>query len=130
VGVVHDDRVLGAWCRRQREGAGLTLRSLAKRLKISAPYLSDLEHGRRRWTPNTLAKWMAVLGDESQNEPTTTGASVAKKAGSSPLPIEKIDAAAVARLREEGLDLRRKLHDLVSYLLAKAAREESQNEPR
>ena len=41
-------RVLsGAWVRKRREKQGETLRSLARRLDISASYLSDIERGNR-----------------------------------------------------------------------------------
>lgn len=36
-----------AWLRRARKERGISLRALAKRLHISAAYLSDIELGRR-----------------------------------------------------------------------------------
>jgi len=41
---------VGDELRRLREKKGLTLRSLAKQVGVSAPFLSDVEHGRRRLT--------------------------------------------------------------------------------
>lgn len=38
---------LGRAIREAREKAGLTLRKLAERIGVSAPYLSDVERGRR-----------------------------------------------------------------------------------
>ncbi len=40
-----------AWLRAKRERAGVSLREMAKRLKISPPYLSDVELGRRNVLP-------------------------------------------------------------------------------
>jgi hypothetical protein len=37
----------GAWLRWRREAAGLDQRTLAARLRLSGPYLSDLERNRR-----------------------------------------------------------------------------------
>jgi hypothetical protein len=37
----------GAWLRWRREAAGLDQRTLAARLDVSGPYLSDLERNRR-----------------------------------------------------------------------------------
>jgi cytoskeletal protein RodZ len=50
-GVIQDDAVLGVELRKKREGIGLTLREVSRRMKISASYLCDLEHGRRIWSP-------------------------------------------------------------------------------
>lgn len=46
---------LGQRLRDLREGAGLSLRELAKAANISAPFLSDVELGRRFPTNETLA---------------------------------------------------------------------------
>lgn len=40
----------GAEARRQRQNKGVSLRALGRAMGISAPYLSDLERGRRNWT--------------------------------------------------------------------------------
>lgn len=37
----------GSWLRARREAVGLSLREMAKRLDVSAPYLSDIERNRR-----------------------------------------------------------------------------------
>jgi len=42
------DRTLGQEIRRLRTEAGFTLRKFAEMLRISAAYLSDIEHDRRR----------------------------------------------------------------------------------
>ena len=46
---------VGDEVRRLREAKGLTLRGLGAKVGLSAPYLSDVEHGRRR-----LSKLAAV----------------------------------------------------------------------
>jgi transcriptional regulator with XRE-family HTH domain len=46
---------LGQRLREMREAAGLSLREVAKAAKISAPFLSDVELGRRFPTNETLA---------------------------------------------------------------------------
>lgn len=53
-----DNALCGAEVRRWREGAELSLRQLAKRLRFTPSYLSDLEHGRRNWSLAMLhAAW-------------------------------------------------------------------------
>lgn len=48
----------GAYIRQTRDAAKMTLRELARRLDVSAPFLSDVEHGRRM-----LGKqhWLALM---------------------------------------------------------------------
>lgn len=41
------ERVNPKWLREMRQSAGISLRAMAKRLDISAPFLSDVELGRR-----------------------------------------------------------------------------------
>jgi DNA-binding transcriptional regulator YiaG len=41
----------GAWLRWFRESAGLGLRAMARRVGLSAAYLSDVERGRRNVSP-------------------------------------------------------------------------------
>lgn len=47
--------------RRLRQNKGISLRDMAKRMAISAPYLSDLELGRRDWTEEKIAAFKGVL---------------------------------------------------------------------
>lgn len=47
--------------REARLKAGLSLREMARRLKMSAPYVSDLELGRRGWTEKKIEQWAAIL---------------------------------------------------------------------
>jgi len=39
----------------------LSLRKLAKKMKISAPYLSDLERGKRNWNKDRIKKYQNNL---------------------------------------------------------------------
>ena len=48
--------------RNARAKAGKTLRRLADEAGISAPFLSDVEHGRRKFSPETEAKVRHALG--------------------------------------------------------------------
>ena len=50
-GKLPDQRELGAAMRKKRKAGGLSLRVVAKRLAFSPSYISDLELGRRMWTP-------------------------------------------------------------------------------
>lgn len=48
----------GAYIRTVRDAAKMTLRELAIRLDVSAPFLSGVEHGRRRLVKE---HWLALL---------------------------------------------------------------------
>lgn len=62
-GRVADPRAVGAELRQLRVAAGLTLRAVARELGLSAPYICDLEHGRRRWSPELKQRYLrAVAG--------------------------------------------------------------------
>src|SRR5512135_1518409 len=52
---------VGAHMYLMRRDAGLSLRETARRLKISAPYLSDMEQGKRGQTIEWLKKLDAAL---------------------------------------------------------------------
>jgi transcriptional regulator with XRE-family HTH domain len=54
---VVDDRATGEDARKYRENKGVSLRSVAKQMGISAPYLSDLELGRRNWSQTLLVRF-------------------------------------------------------------------------
>lgn len=63
----HPRRVRnGDYLRALREREGLSLREVARRLALSAPYLSDVERGRRAVTPALWAGYRAVLGGRSR----------------------------------------------------------------
>ncbi len=67
----HDEHKRnGAYARELREGRGLSLREVARRMKISAMMLSDLERGNRNWTQDTLNAWENAL-NSVLNEPSS-----------------------------------------------------------
>jgi transcriptional regulator with XRE-family HTH domain len=51
----------GELMRQAREKANLSLRDVAERMGVSAPYLSDLERGRRNWTLVTARHFQTAL---------------------------------------------------------------------
>lgn len=52
---------LGSMMREEREKAGISLREMARRLGISAPYLSDLERGNRGFRTPLQRKFRVEL---------------------------------------------------------------------
>lgn len=60
-GKVEDPAVVGAKMRKARELSGIALHSVAKRMSFSAPYISDLEHGRRSWSPYLIQAYQEAL---------------------------------------------------------------------
>jgi hypothetical protein len=48
-GRIFDSEQVGNFLRKKRESLSNSLRDVAKRMGISAPYLSDLERGNRAW---------------------------------------------------------------------------------
>jgi transcriptional regulator with XRE-family HTH domain len=53
----------GAMFRQERQEQSLSLRELARRTDLSAPYLSDLERGRRNWDDElVILYWQALKG--------------------------------------------------------------------
>lgn len=56
-----DHRSLGAALRRLREEAGIALKEAARRMDISAPYLSDLERGNRFWNEALRDKFLKAI---------------------------------------------------------------------
>jgi len=46
---------------RLRRSTRMTMREMARRLGISAPYLCDLEHGRRNWSVGWVTAYVAEL---------------------------------------------------------------------
>ena len=55
--------------RRAREAKGMTLRALARESDISAPFQSDVEHGRRRYSAEVEARVRNVLGLDPKPDP-------------------------------------------------------------
>lgn len=58
---VPDNLITGNNARLRRLHRKLSLRSLAKRIGVSAAFLSDLELGRRNWSPEFAAKYEEAL---------------------------------------------------------------------
>ncbi len=56
-----DQAKTGSGIRRERKAAGVSLRSIAKAMKLSAPYVSDLELGRRGWNHELLMRYSSAL---------------------------------------------------------------------
>jgi DNA-binding transcriptional regulator YiaG len=55
----HEENVrIGKMARIEREKVGLSLRELARRIGVSAAFLSDFELGRRSMSKTTLTKWL------------------------------------------------------------------------
>lgn len=67
VGIVHrmvreiDHATTGYLFRQARKKAKLSLREMARRLKLSAPFVSDLELGRRNWTEEMAERFTDIL---------------------------------------------------------------------
>lgn len=58
---VPDNTATGQLMREARERAGLSVREMARRLNQSAPFVSDLELGRRGWNDKRVAQWAKIL---------------------------------------------------------------------
>ena len=56
-----DQSALGSELRKKREASGISLRKMADSLGISPPFMSDLELGRRNWSPENIAKFNVVI---------------------------------------------------------------------
>lgn len=62
---IEDNRRNGQFARECREKEGISLRKLAKRMGVSAPFLSDLERGNRQWSDATAKKWEGAMPYDS-----------------------------------------------------------------
>lgn len=63
---VTDEIETGKLARNARKAARLSLREVARRMKLSAPYVSDLELGRRKWNETILDRFRsAICGRET-----------------------------------------------------------------
>ena len=56
-----EQKRIGQYARTVREQKGVSLRSVATAMGITAPFLSDLERGNRNWTTGTIEKWAKVI---------------------------------------------------------------------
>lgn len=57
-----DQAALGGELRKIRETMNVSLRDAAYAMHISAPYLSDLELGRRHWSADLIATFKKAIG--------------------------------------------------------------------
>lgn len=57
----ESNRSNGSFARDLRLKAGLSLREVARRMEISAPFLSDLEWGHRTWSEKQCLKWEEAM---------------------------------------------------------------------
>jgi predicted transcriptional regulator len=62
-GYVRDEVLYGARMMRLRKKHGLTLREVAARMEKSIGYVSDLEHGRKRWRGGLIAAYVDAVHD-------------------------------------------------------------------
>ncbi len=62
---------LGKWLSGQRVSAGLTIRALAGKVGLSAPYVCDLEHGRRGWSLALVYRFVTIFGFVDIKQSTT-----------------------------------------------------------
>lgn len=67
-GEIHNPLVLGQSLRRLREEANITLTAMADVLKVSVPYLSDLENGKRSWLGLTPERYCDALDAEIERQ--------------------------------------------------------------
>ena len=51
----------GQAARRERKSRGISLREVARRLKVSAAYISDLELGHRKWKIERIRAYEKAL---------------------------------------------------------------------
>ena len=59
--LVTDDVETGRRAQKERKKAGLSLREVARRMGVSAPYVSDLERGRRGWDLQRAIRYVTAL---------------------------------------------------------------------
>lgn len=57
-----DHELVGDYLRTQRLKAGITQAQVAEAMKISKPYLCDLEHGFRNWRNELIGKYKKSIG--------------------------------------------------------------------
>lgn len=60
-GKIKDRDEIGYQLRKMREKKGLSLRKMAKQMKISAAHLSDLELGQRGWSLHHISTFLRIL---------------------------------------------------------------------
>lgn len=65
-GVVPDPKAQGREMMKTRKAAGVTLREVASILELSIGYVSDLEHGRKKWTARRVNFYLAAVETAKQ----------------------------------------------------------------
>lgn len=60
-GQIRDERALGKTMQERRKEARKRLREVAVLMGISVGYLSDLEHGRKKWTDKLLSGYNQAI---------------------------------------------------------------------
>ena len=66
-GKVRDHTAFGEQMQARRKAADITLKTLAERTGYSVGYWSDLEHGRRHWSDDLAARYLAALEGERKS---------------------------------------------------------------
>ena len=56
-----DRKAQGREMKRRRNAARVTLREVSELMGLSIGYLSDMEHGRKGWTPRKINFYMAAI---------------------------------------------------------------------
>ena len=65
-----DQKIIGAYLRMKRVEQKVSLRAVARRMKRSAPYVSDLELGLRNWSQATLHEYGEAMASMPNAEVT------------------------------------------------------------
>lgn len=60
-GTVRDEAAFGAEMQAKREAAKVLLREMARHMELSIGYISDLEHGRKKWRGGLILAYMDAL---------------------------------------------------------------------
>lgn len=60
-GFVRDEVSFGKQMQAHRTAANVTLRQLAPKMGLSVGYISDLEHGRKKWRSGLILAYMDSL---------------------------------------------------------------------
>lgn len=60
-GYTYPDDVLGAFWRGKRREEGIDAKEIAEAAGVSPQYLSDLEHGRRKWSPALSEAYLVAI---------------------------------------------------------------------
>lgn len=68
-GRIVDDSSVGRIFRQLRQRKGISLREVARRIKLSAAYLSDLERGHKHWSLSLRGKYALALNLSPEEMP-------------------------------------------------------------